>query len=133
MGSLDAQFLGQIYRADHPIILAQNRQQAVLMPVRLAYDSDGYPAGQVIARNTVSGYYEKYDNGASSGLDTAAAILFEPHPESQFSDSDNTTLGIGIFGGQVFKEKLTDLDSNAITDLGAKTIIDASGIQILKF
>lgn len=133
MGNLDAQFSGQIFRADHPIILAQNRQQAILMPVRLAYDADGYPAGQVIARNTTSGLYEKYDDGASSGLNTAGAILFEPHPVSQFASTGDSTMGVGIFGGQVYKDKLTGLDSNAETDLSAKTIIDATGIEILKF
>lgn len=133
MSFLDAKVNNQIFRADHPIILAQNRQMAILNPVRLAYDADGYPAGQVIARNTTSTFYEKYDDGASSGLDTAAAILLEPHPASDFASSGDTTLGVGCFGGQVFKDKLTDLDANAITDLAAKTIIDASGIEILKF
>lgn len=133
MSSLDAKFDGEIFRKDHPIILSGNRVLASILPVRLAYDSDGYLAGTVIARNTTSGLYQKYDNGGSSGLDTAAAILFGDKAESDFASTGDSQAARGIFGGEVFQSKLTGLDAGAITDLGARSITDASGTQVLKF
>lgn len=133
MASLDAKFSGEIFRKDHPQIIAQNRQLASILPVRLAYTGDDILAGTVLARNTTSGYYEPYDNGGSSGTDTAACILLETHAAIEFASSGDTQLGKGLFGGEVFKDKLTGLDANAITDLGAKTIVDATGVNVLKF
>lgn len=135
MGSLDAKFSGEIFRKDHPMILASNRQLASLLPVRLAYDSDGYAAGTVLGRNTVSTFYEAYDNGASSGLDTAACILFEAVPAEEFDGTaaSSTTMAVGIFGGEVYKDKLVGYDSNAKTDLNAREIIDATGVTTVKF
>ena len=131
--NIDAKVSTEIFRKDNPIILATNRHLATLLPVRLAYDAAGYKAGEVVARNTVSGLYESYDDGASSGLNTAAAILFESVEVDKFPSATGSAVARGIFGGEVFKSKLTGLDSNAETDLGARTIIDASGVQILKF
>lgn len=133
MSSLDIKFSGEIFRKDHAIILSGNRVLASLLPVRLAFVSGGYVAGQVLARNSVSELYEKYDNGGSSGTDVAKAILFEDKAESDFASSGDTQVARGIFGGEVFKDKLTGLDSAAETDLDARTIVDASGVSILKF
>lgn len=126
---LDARTSGEIFRADHPIILALNRHLATILPVRLAYVSGGYVAGQVLARNTVTGYFQKYDSGGASGTDTARAVLFE----SADPVSGDTMLARGIFGGWVFESKLIDLDNDAKTDLKATSIIDASGVTVLKF
>jgi len=131
--NLDAKVNNQIFRKDHPIILASNRQLATLYPVRLDYSSDGYKAGTVLGRNSVDGNYAAYDNGASSGLDTAAAILFEDVPVESFPSATGTALARGIFGGEVFKAKLTGLDASAITDLKARTITGADGVDVLKF
>ncbi len=127
---LDAFTSQEIFRKDHPMILASNRHLASIKPVRLAYDADGYVAGQVLGRNSVSGYFQKYDSGGASGLDTATCILFE---EVTAAASSGTTIARGIFAGEVYKSKLTDLDSGAETDLKARTIVDATGIEVLKF
>jgi hypothetical protein len=131
--NLDAKVDTEIFRKDHPIILASNRHLATIYGVRLAYDASGYKAGTVLGRNSVDGTYAAYSNSASSGLDTAASILFEDVPAELFPATTGTAVARGIMGGEVFKAKLTGLDASAITDLGARTIIGADGVEVLKF
>lgn len=133
MSSIDAKFNSEIFRKNQPMIIAQDRHLAVLDPVRLAYNASGYKAGTVLGRNTNSGYYEAYNNSASSGLDTARCVLFEEHPVEDFESSTGTVAAVGIFGGILYKDNLTGLDANGETDLSAKTIIDANSINLLKF
>lgn len=136
MSSIDLKYSGSIFRKNFPIILACSPALALLLPVRLVYNSAGYVAGEVLARNTTSGLYQKYVDGAASGTGTASAVLFEDHPVGDFdgtSAATSTTIARGIFAGVVFQSKLTGLDAAAITDLGGKSIIDASGVTTLKF
>lgn len=136
MGNVGASFSGQVARWDMPIIIATNRNSAVMLPVRLRYDADGYLAGQTLARNTTDGWYEKYASGGSSGTDVARAVLFENHPVEDFDaeTAQGSTMGVAIFGGcTVFKDKLVDWDSDALTDVGGKEITDASGVTLIKF
>lgn len=136
MAAIGANFNPNIFHKDNPIIIATNRASAILNPVRLRYNASGYPAGTVLARNTTDGLFERYDDGASSGLNTASCILFEGHPVEDFDGTGATgsCMAAGIFGGcTVFEDKLLGLDANAKTDLGAKTIIDATGVKTLKF
>jgi hypothetical protein len=136
MSGLDSNFLGSIFRKDLPMVIATNRGSAVLLPVRLRYKAGGYVAGQVLARNTVDGRFQDYDSGGASGTDTASCILLQSVHESSFDaeNSQGSTTAVGIFGGcTVYKDKLIDLDSDAETDLGAKEIVDASGVTLLKF
>ncbi len=132
MGS-DLNFNGEIFRKDHPIILAARRDLASLKPVRLAYNASGYVAGQVLGRNTVSGYYENYNDGGASGLETAAAVLFETVEVDLFASTGDTRIARGIFGGEVFEDKLTGLDAAAKVDFASRTIVDATGVSIMKF
>lgn len=131
--NIDPRFNGQIFRKSHPMIIAQNRQLASLLPVTLAYNASGYQAGQVLARNTTSGQYQPYVASGPSGTGTAAAILFEGVDVTEFVATSGTVFAAGIFGGEVFKDKLISLDAGAISNLGAKTIIDATGVNVLKF
>lgn len=133
MSALNPGFLSEVFRNDNPIIIAQNRQLATIQAVALAYNASGYVAGRVVARNTVSTNYENYSNSGSSGLDTAAGVLFESVDVSEFPSTTGTVLARVIFGGEVFKSKLTGLDTAAETDLGARTIIDVTGVSVLKF
>lgn len=127
--SLDAAVSTEIFRKNHPVILACNRHQAHMVPVRLAYVAGGYKPGQVIACNSVDGTYAKYDDGASSGLDTAVGILnHEAEPAS-----GDTEAAVMIAGGKVFEAKLIGLDANGKTDLKSRTITDATGVAILSF
>ena len=128
----DAKFSGSIFRKDNPQIISSNRQLAVLHGIRLAYSATGYKAGRVLARNSVSGIYDAYDSAGASGLDVAKAILLEGL-QAEDTVSASGAVVPALFGGEVFKDKLVGLDSDAITDLDAKTIIDGSGTQILKF
>lgn len=130
---MDAKVNQEIFRKNHPIIIASNRHLASILPVRLAYNADGYVAGQVLARNTTSGLHAKYDDGASSGLNTAVGVLFEDVPVEKFASSSDTVLARGIFGGELFEAKLTGLDANAKTDLKSRSITDARGVVTLKF
>jgi len=129
VSSKDAAVNNEIFRKDNPMILACDRHLATILPVRLAYVSGGYKAGQVLGRNSVSGNYEKYDNGASSGLDTAVCVLMHAATPA----SSDTELAKAVFGGRVYEDKLTGLDSNGKTDLKSRSIVDASGSQILIF
>jgi hypothetical protein len=133
MGFSDARVETEIFRKDQAIIIAKNRHLASIGSVRLAYNAAGYEAGRLVARNTTSGLYEKYDDGAGSGLNTAASILFEDVPVGQFASTGDTQLTRGIFAGEVFKSKLVGLDSAAIVDLGGRSYTEADGIEILKF
>ncbi len=136
MGKIGGDFNANVFSKDFPIIIATNRSSAILNPIRLRYNADGYPAGQVLGRNTTDGLFQKYETGGSSGIDTAACILFEPQAIGEFDGpaATGSAMAIGIFGGcTLFKDKLVDLDSGAITDLGARTIIDATGVTTLKF
>lgn len=129
MSGLDARTSGEIFRKDNKLVLAANRHQAAIFGVRMAYQSGGYVAGTVVARNTVSGFYEAYDDGASSGLNTAAGILFHDcEPES-----GDTEVAQIIFQGQVYYSNLTGIDANGIVDLKGRTVVDASGTTILMF
>lgn len=133
MSSIDPTFSGSIFRKDHPMVLAQNRQLATMVPVALAYNASGYVAGRVLGRNSVSGQYANYDNGASSGLDTAVGVLFESVDVTEFESSTGTIHARMIVGGELYESKLLGLDANAKTDLGSRSIVDASNTTILKF
>lgn len=136
MGLLDAGNNTSIFRKDHAMIIAQNRHLASILPIRMTYSATDLIAGTVMSRYTSganSGLYAPYVNSGASGIGTAACILMEDHPTSEFANNTDTTLGRGIFGGEVFKDKLTGLDATAITNLGAKTIVDATAVNVLKF
>lgn len=139
MASTDLSFSGSIFRYDQSLVIATNRQSAKLNPVRLAYSASGYSAGQVLARNTTSGYYQAYASGGASGTGTAACILFNAHPVEDFDGtaSTSTAIATGIFGGcTVFKNSLsgyTGFESAIRTDLGAREITDATGTTLLSF
>lgn len=136
MGKIGADFNANVFSKDYPIVIATNRSSAILNPVRLRYQADGYAAGTVLARNTTDGLFQAYDDAGSSGTNTAACVLFEPHDVGDFDGTGATgsTMAVGIFGGcTLFEAKLVGLDAAAKTDLGARSIIDATGVTTLKF
>lgn len=132
--NLDAKVKNEIHRKDHPIILACLPHQASIKGVRLEQDVDGYPAGQVLVRNTGTGFYEKYSS-ASGSYDAACVLLHDVVPEEFVSDNgaSGTALARAVFAGELLKAKLVDLDAGAESELGAKTIVDATGIEVLRF
>lgn len=129
MSGLDARTSGEIFRSDKKLVLAANRHQAAIFGVRMAYKSGGYVAGTVVARNTVSTYYEAYNDAGSSGLNTAAGVLFHD-VEPALGDTEVAQV---IFKGQVYTANLVGMDANGIVDLKAREVIDASGVSILMF
>jgi hypothetical protein len=136
MASLDVKFNSEVFRKDHPMVIATNRQSAVLLPVRVKWKSGGYAAGTVLARNTTNGVYETYVDGTGSGIGTAACVLFEQLAAEDFDaqSAAGSTTAVGIFGGcTVYVDKLVGLDAAAKTDLGAREIVDATGVATLKF
>jgi hypothetical protein len=120
----------EIFRNDRPAIIARNRHLASIFPVTLSYEATGYAAGTVLARNTTSGIYGKYDDSGSSGLDTAVGILFH---DVKDAPSGNVAGAAMIVRGEVFEAKLTGLDANAKTDLGSRSIVSGTGDTILIF
>lgn len=137
--NLDAKVNNQIKRNDFAIIIAVNRQLATILPVRLEQTASDRLAGLVLGRVTATGFYTEYNDSNSDGSEVAAAILFEDvlvediSSASPSGSASGTAIARGVFGGEVFQDKLTGLDAAAKVDLGARTIIDASGVSILKF
>jgi hypothetical protein len=133
MSATDIKFSSEIFRKDHPMVLAKNRHLASIASVRLAYDAAGYEAGRVIARNSVTGLFQKYDNGGASGLDSAVAVLFEEVKSTEFASTGDSLIARGIMRGEVFEAKLTGLDANAKTDLNGRSYTDADGVVVFSF
>lgn len=137
MGQIDINFNGSIFRKDFPMVIATNRAQAIMLPVRVRYQANGYVAGTLLARNTTDGWYQAYDDGGSSGINTAKCVLFESLNATDFDGAASTgsTTAVGIFGGGVtlYKDKLVGYDANGATDLGLVDIIDATGVTTVKF
>jgi hypothetical protein len=136
MGAVGPQFSQSVFRKDFPMPIATNRISAILLPVMLRYNSAGYVAGTVLARNTTDGLYDAYNSGGSSGTNVAACVLFEGHAAEDFNStaSSGNTGAVGIFGGcTVFKDSLPNYNAGILTDLSAKLITDASGVVLVKF
>jgi len=133
MSTIDAGFNPQIFRKDTIQVISTNRQLASLLPIRVVYNSAGYYAGTVLARNTTSGLYQAYVNGGASGTGTAACILNRDINPEDFASSGDTQTSVGVFGEEVFTGVLIGFDGNAQTNLGAKQIVDALGTSIVKF
>lgn len=142
MSNSDAQFRSEVLRYDDAQIIATKRELALFLGVRLAYDSAGYKAGDVLSKNSTSGLFQKYDPDGASGTDAAKAVLEKAVAATEFDDTThsvaNSVLTHAIFGGVVFYAKLndtdgSDLDSNGVTDLGGRRIVDVTGVELLKF
>ncbi len=137
MSNVDANFVSEVLRHDDPQIIAANRHQALFLGVRLAYDSGGYAAGDVLALNSVNGLYYQYDDGGSSGLNTAVCVLEQGVPATAFPGTGATiassALAAAIFGGTVYYDKLGGIDANAVTDLKGRRITDVSGVNLMVF
>lgn len=132
MSDLDVVIKTEVFRKDHPVIIAKNRHLATIDSARIAYAALGYVGGTVMARNSVSGFYQAYADNGASGIDTAAGILFEGITAEEFNGKTSSMAQL-ITGGQVFEAKLIGLDAAAKTDLQARSFIDATGTTILMF
>lgn len=131
--SRDAANSTEIFRKDHPIILACNRHQALILPIRIKAkpaDDTKYAAGTVMAKNSVDGFFYAYNDAGASGLNVAKCILLH----DVFPAVLNTDMGDAAFGGVVWYDKLVGIDAAGITDLGGRRIVDSSGLgELLKF
>lgn len=128
---LDFNTQQEIFRHNNKVLIARNRHLASLIGVRLAYDAAGYDLGQVVARNSVSGLYQKYDTDGSSGTETAVGILFHDVPAAL--DGTSTDVAQVLIKGEVYEALVTDLDSDAKTTLNGRSIIDGQGNTIFVF
>lgn len=124
---LDATFSGEIFRKDHPMIIASNRHLASIKPVRLAYYAAGLVAGTILARDPADGLFKKFADVPANP--DSACVLFE---NIDYYDAAETPLARGVFAGEVFAAKLVGA-APAIAALGGKIFQDATGIQTLKF
>lgn len=131
--NIDAKVDNEIFRKDHPMILAANRHLTSIKSARLAYDSGGYVAGQVLGKNSVSSEFADYADAGASGLDTAVGILLEDVPVEAFPSTTGSAMARMVVGGEVFEAKCTTLTSSAKTDLNGRSIVDSSGVTIFKF
>lgn len=131
IGSLDAKFKDPVFRRDNPQIVAASLHQTLRLPVRLEFEADteGYPAGTVLARRPSNGLFTSYEDGQADGKGTAVAVLLN----DVIPASGDTDLGIGIFKGTLYEDNLTGLDAAAKVDLGSRTIQDATGVKLLVF
>ncbi len=130
--NLDAKVNNQIFRKDHPIIIAKNRHLASIIAARLAHDTDGYQAGQVIARDDGDGLFYKWSAVSGGSYDTVS-VLMEEVVGDAFTGTTGNCLARTIVGGEVFYDKLIEIDAQAITDMKAKIVYDATAEAILKY
>ena len=123
----------QTFRKDFgPQIIAKNRHLASIGPVRLASSASGFAAGTVLAKNNVSGYFDAYNDGGSSGLNTAVCVLLDAVPTTE-SLSPLKPLSRAVFRGELFYDNLTGIDANGVTDLAGRAYTDSLGNKILSF
>lgn len=132
MATLDFVSKTEVFRKNHPAIIANNRHLASIAGVRVAYDAAGYLAGTVMARNNVSGYYQAYSDVGASGTDTAVGVLFHDLAVEDFNGITSTAANL-IVKGNVFEAKLIGLDAAAKVDLHGRSIIDGLGNTVLMF
>lgn len=137
MSSIDARYNSEIFRKNHPIILAIRRELAVILPGRLDNVSADYAAGQVVARDTSDGLFKKWSAVSGGTYDTVSVLLEDAAYPEDFVEGETGVTGSALArictAGYVFKDKLTELDAQAISDMAAKTIVGAGGTNILKF
>ncbi len=130
--NLDTKVNNEIFRRDNKVILAMNRQLAKIGPVRLKFDNtNGYLAGQAVARNTSTGFWEKFSAISGSSPDSHC-ILFEDVAAEEFLGTTGTALARGIFGGDIYQDKCTNLDSTMKSALGGRLIVNG-GDNIFSF
>ncbi len=128
--NLDANVNNQIFRKDYPQVIAKNRHLASLAACRLLpTGNNAYPAGLVLAAR-IDGFFVPYVNGGASGTGTAVAVLNET---IQDDGTYPTLMGRGIFAGELFYAALIGVDSNAVSNLNARTYTASDGNEILKF
>lgn len=136
MGSVTPNFQAPIFEYNQPLVIASNRNTAMIYGISLRYQANGYKAGTILARNTTDGKYQAYDAGGASGIDAAIAILLDAYAPEDFTDAtaNGYTLANGLFGqATVYKSALTGYDSAALGDLNGKLIFVDGGIELLKF
>lgn len=138
MPNLDASFTAEVLRHDDAQIVATHPNQALRFGVRLAYNSSGYAAGQVLGKNSVSGLFMVYNSSGTSGENTAVCILEQPVKATDFPNTVAQDLGSSyltgaLFSGAVFQSKLTGLDSGAITALAGRSVTPSDGVQLFLF
>ena len=130
MVAVDARTSGEIFRKSYPNIIASNRHHATIVGARLKYLADGYKAGQLVARNTVSGLLEKYVNGAASGTGTAYGVLL--FDVKDMPSGVNLAANVAV-KAEVYESKVIDLDSTAKTQLGGRSVVHADGVTVFMF
>jgi hypothetical protein len=86
-----------------------------------------------------AGYYKAYNSGNSDGSQVAAAVLSEDAnvvapsgAGGPAGDGSEVVIIRGTGAGALFKDKLIGLDSNAITNLNAKSYVE-HGVNLLSF
>jgi hypothetical protein len=139
MPNVDANFVSEVLRHDDAAVIAANRQHAIFLGVRLAYQSAGYAAGTVLAKNTTDGLHYPYDDNGSSGLNTADCVLEQAVRATDFPGTGATiassALAPAIWGGGVvmYYDRLVGIDANGVTDLGGRRVTDVSGVNLMIF
>ena len=128
--ALDFSTKTEIFRHNQPTLIARNRHLASLMGVRVAYDAGGYAAGVTLARNSVSGLYQKYNDSGASGINTAVGICYCDVPADAASGTDIAQM---LVKGEVYESKVTGLDAAGKVDLKSRSIVDGFGNTILMF
>jgi hypothetical protein len=128
-------FKSEIFRKDWPesALILRNRHLASIVPVKLNYDAAGYASGVALAKNTTGGWWTKYSDAGSSGINTATGILLNPVAVEDFKDSSDIIEAQMIVGGELDNALITGMDANGRTDLGAILISSATGKTIFKF
>jgi hypothetical protein len=140
MANLDAKFSGQIFRKDNPIILAVRRDQAVIMGVRVAYDSGGYMPGQVLVRKVSDGLFYKWSSASGATHDSTCVLFDQATDSDQLANNHGVLTGVSgstllraLMKAVVYTDNLIDYDSGAKGELGAVNFVDSGSVNLTKF
>lgn len=124
----DASYNDNIFRKDFYMIIAANRHLASFKAINT--DSvDALKPGQVMARVVSTGIFQKYSAASGVGHDSVC-VLFD---ELSTNEATGTSILRAVFGGELYKSELIELDANAISEMVAKEITDGKGTEIVKF
>lgn len=128
---LDANVNNEIFRKDWTSVIAKRRDLASILGARLKLDTNGYNAGQVVARRVSTGLFEKWSAVSGASYDTVSVLFEDVTADDQSATGGD--LARVVVGGYVFKDKLVNYDSTAKTQMGAIEQTGADGVTIVKF
>lgn len=132
MPDLGPNYLTSLQRYDDVNIIAANRQLCQIFGVAVYYSATDLVAGTIMAADSSkSGAYVPYASGGSNGTNVAMCVLERTLHAEDFQSTTGTAFVQGIFSGAVFFDKLVGYAAGVLTDMRAKKVTGADGVNVL--